>query len=225
MDRAECAYCEREADFSAFCTTVQEQIKDITGQDEDAPAESSPVVCDYCGHGALKPAIVLFRSSLPRLFFERLPTDLEGIDLLLVMGTSLQVAPANSIVWRVPKSAMRVLVNRESAGEHLGMNFDPDTSKRDYFAQGDIDEVVLELMHHLGWVNELEDLLPDRLPASSAALLRARLAGDDATANDISSDGAVAQEETAKTSGTDKQEEMALPDAVVGKGEKQPEKT
>lgn len=172
MDRAECAVCEHTPDFGTFCNAVQNQIKDISGQDDTAPATSTPIICDQCGQAALKPAIVLFRSSLPRVFFERLPDDIREVDLLLVIGTSLRVAPANSIVWRVPKSAMRVLVNREAAGEFLGMDFDPETSKRDYFAQGDIDQVLLELMDHLGWVGELNDLLPDRLPASSAALLR-----------------------------------------------------
>jgi NAD+-dependent protein deacetylase sirtuin 2 len=173
MDRAECAKCGMEADFAEFCDKVQSHIKDLSGDDTRAPSKSRPISCQNCGENAMKPAIVLFRSSLPKKFFECIPRDAKDVDLLIVIGTSLRVAPANSLVWRVPRSAMRVLINRESAGTHLGMQFDPDLTKRDYFAQGDCDAVVLDLMCHLGWVNDLEPLLADeKLPERSAQLLK-----------------------------------------------------
>ena len=176
MDRAECARCEQSFDFDTFCQKVQTQIKDVTGQDATAPQESTPISCPMCGSTAVKPAIVLFRSSLPKVFFEKVPTDIQNIDLLLILGTSLRVAPANSIVWRVPRSCLRVLINREPAGQHLGMDMDPETALRDYHAAGDIDETVLELMEHLGWLDDLAPLLErDELPESSAKLLRERL--------------------------------------------------
>jgi hypothetical protein len=88
----------------------------------------------------------------------------------------LRVAPACSLVPQVPKSAMRVLINRENAGGHLGMIFDPNEAKRDYFAQGECDAVVLELMDHLGWIDDLMHLLPNKLlPESSARLLEEHL--------------------------------------------------
>jgi NAD-dependent deacetylase sirtuin 2 len=127
----------------------------------------------------MKPAIVLFKSSLPVEFFEKVPEDIEAVDLLIVIGTSLRVAPANSLVWRVPKSTMRLLVNREEVGWHLGMNFG-ENANRDYFAEGSCENVLLDLMEHLGW---LEDLAPlasgDKLPESSADLLRERLSNAD----------------------------------------------
>ena len=177
MDRAECASCGARGDFDTFCGKVQSQIKDLTLQDESAPTESTPIVCSQCGQATMKPAIVLFRSSLPTVFFDSVPDDVEDVDLLIVMGTSLQVAPANSLVWRVPKSCLRVLINREPVGEHLGMRFD-DRAKRDFHAQGDCEEVVLELMQHLGWLEELGPLASNGLlPESSAQLLEERLAG------------------------------------------------
>jgi hypothetical protein len=124
----------------------------------------------------MKPAIVLFKSSLPEIFFQNVSKDAKKADLLIVIGTSLRVAPANSLVWRVPRSALRLLVNREEVGRHLGMDFDTSTGKRDYFEEGNCEEVFLQLMDHLGWLDELEPLLEeDNLPESSAQLLRERL--------------------------------------------------
>ena len=183
MDRAECANCGQESDFDDFCEKVRTQIKDLSEKDETAPKESSPIVCTNCGYRQMKPAIVLFRSSLPRTFFENAPLDISDADLLIVMGTSLRVAPANSLVWRAPKTALRLLVNREPVGWHLGVSYG-ENATRDYFAQGDCDHVLLNLMTHLGWLNDLEPLLgEEKLPDKSAALLRKRLGkeseGDD----------------------------------------------
>jgi NAD-dependent deacetylase sirtuin 2 len=174
MDTAECAVCNHETPFDDFCQKVQRQIKDITNRDPTAPSKSTPIRCESCGAATVKPAIVLFRSSLPKEFFQKVPEDVKDVDLFLVMGTSLHVAPANSLVWRVPRSAMRVLLNREPVGWHLGMDF--ERHDRDYFGQGNCEDVVLELMDHLGWLDKLEPLLDrDELPKASAILLRERI--------------------------------------------------
>jgi hypothetical protein len=84
-------------------------------------------------------------------------------------------APANSLVWRVPKTALRLLVNREPVGWHLGVTYGQD-STRDVFAQGNCDSILLQLMSHLGWLKDLEPLLKEhKLPQSSSALLSRRL--------------------------------------------------
>ena len=184
MDRAECARFETSQDFNQFCQSVQTQIKDLTQQDASAPSTSTPILCENCHTPSVKPAIVLFRSSLPKIFFEKVPDDVKDIDLLIVVGTSLKVAPANSLVWRVPRSAMRLLVNREPVGEHLGMDFGEE-SERDFFVEGDIETSLLDLIEELGWLGDLRGLLDGNLPESSDELLRARLdtAQNAATAN------------------------------------------
>ena len=175
MDRAECALCLTEGDFDTFCDQVQRQIKDLSGEDPTAPNQSTPIKCKVCGHDTMKPAITLFRSTLPVRFFELLPQDIPKIDLLIVMGTSLRVAPANTLVFRVPETAMRVIINRDPVGIHLGVDYRPRAS-RDYFAQGDIDPTCLALMKHLGWLEDLEPLLAEnKLPESSAQILRESL--------------------------------------------------
>jgi len=176
MDRAECALCHTESDFGEFAGKIQRQIKDVSGRDPTAPSISTPIDCDLCGSRSMKPAIVLFKSSLPMKFFEHVPDDVSNVDLMIVIGTSLRVAPANSLVWRVPKSSMRLLVNREEVGWHLGMHFG-ENAERDFFAEGSCEDVVLELMEHLGWLDDLAPLLSeDKLPQPSVHLLRDRLA-------------------------------------------------
>ena len=175
MDRAECAMCQSEADFDDFCDQVQRQIKDLSGDDPTAPQKSTAIACPVCGYNTMKPAIVLFKSTLPARFFELVPRDIPFCDLMIVMGTSLRVAPANSLVFRVPETAMRTVINRDPVGYHSGIEYGPE-ARRDYFAQGDIDPTCLELMTLLGWLEDLEPLLSeDLLPDSSAKLLRERL--------------------------------------------------
>jgi NAD-dependent SIR2 family protein deacetylase len=91
MDRAACAQCGEESDYGEFCEKVRTQIKDLSGKDPSAPRESTPITCPHCERPAMKPNIVLFRSSLPATFFENVPQDVSDVDLLIVMGTSLRV--------------------------------------------------------------------------------------------------------------------------------------
>ena len=172
MDEAECALCKTKSDFQGFCTLVETNIKDLTGKDRKAPALSTPIACQVCGYEAMKPSIVLFRSSLPGEFFRCVREDLPGVDLMIVVGTSLAVAPANSLVYCCPRTAMRVIVNREPVGYQLGIDYS-EHSKRDFFAQGDVDEVLLDLAVELGWLEELQQLY-GQLPEKSEQVLKER---------------------------------------------------
>ncbi len=67
---------------------------------------------------------------------------------------------------------MRVLINREPVGWHLGLDF--EENDRDFFARGNCESVVLELMTHLGWLEDLRHVVDD-LPESSGQLLREAL--------------------------------------------------
>lgn len=71
---------------------------------------------------------------------------------------------------------MRVLINREPVGWHLGLDF--EENDRDFFARGDCEAVVLELMEHLGWLPDLNAVM-NELPESSRELLREVLSRGD----------------------------------------------
>lgn len=165
---ASCEGCGAAMDFNEFCSNVRTNIKDIYKQDNDAPKESVPILCNKCERPLVKPKTVLFGRSLPSEFFECAERDLPTIDLLIIAGTSLVVSPANSLVPAVAKDAIRVVVNTEPVGTELGLIYDEDHRKRDFFAQGECDVVFLELIQELGW---LDDLNADFLPPSSAELV------------------------------------------------------
>ena len=170
MDRVACEACGAEMDFTAFCQEVKTKIKDITQMDPDAPAESSFIKCTKCKKAAVKPTIVLFHSPLPEEFFYSLQSDLtSGVDLLLVMGTSLSVAPANQIVPLVSETTIRVVMNKEPVGYRLGIDYS-ESPERDFFCKGTCDEVALDLIGELGWVNDLKAMMND-LPKSNRELL------------------------------------------------------
>lgn len=74
-------------------------------------------------HGALRDgSIVLYGDALPARFYSCCKDDfsgrsganrLDGIDLLVVLGTSLQVKPFCAVPNLAPKGCVRVLVNRD----------------------------------------------------------------------------------------------------------------
>ncbi|MGI6751917.1 MAG: SIR2 family NAD-dependent protein deacylase [Anaerovoracaceae bacterium] len=69
--------------------------------------------CRKCG-GKLRPGVVLFGESLPALPWENAYREIETSDLLLVIGTSLNVSPVNTLP--LVAGGERVLINMESTG-------------------------------------------------------------------------------------------------------------
>ncbi|XP_066840842.1 NAD-dependent protein deacetylase sirtuin-2 [Anser cygnoides] len=126
--------------------------------------------CEKC-QSVVKPDIVFFGESLPSRFFTLLQSDFQKVDLLLIMGTSLQVQPFASLVSRSwsPASTPRVLINKEKTGQSdpfmslmgfgCGMDFDSDKAYRDVAWLGDCDQGCLELAELLGWKEELQELV------------------------------------------------------------------
>jgi NAD-dependent SIR2 family protein deacetylase len=69
-------------------------------------------------HGSIaKDNIVLYEDPIPSLFYTRVEEDFSAkstVDLVLVMGTSLQVAPFCALPNMVPKSCTRALVTQKA---------------------------------------------------------------------------------------------------------------
>lgn len=102
--------------------------------------------CHFCG-GPIKPGIVFFGQSVNLNDYE-LQMDAREADLLLVIGTSLKVAPVSEIpdiMAHVPS----VLINRA-------------TVNADFSAEllGECDDIVKTIEYELGWEAE-EGLNPD----------------------------------------------------------------
>jgi len=187
ISEASCEVCGADANFDEFCDLVESSIKDIynleengdNGRDENdkntyqqAPKESTPIRCKTCGNATVKPKTVLFGSSLPSDFFTCSEKDMQDVDLLIIARTSLVVSPANSLVHDVNENCVRIIVNTEQVGEDLGICYSSSSNAcgRDYFAQGKCDEVFLDLIRQLGWMDDLKKN-SHLLPEGSAELL------------------------------------------------------
>lgn len=113
--------------------------------------------------GLVKPKIVFFGEELPDRFRDLHLNDLASCSLLLVIGTSLAVAPFNSLLAKANPDAPRLLINRQPSGlcdalpggfryhlEPKGANW------RDVFLEGDADAGIFSLASALGWMSDLE---------------------------------------------------------------------
>jgi NAD-dependent SIR2 family protein deacetylase len=89
--------------------------------------------CIECGN-YVKPTIVFFGEVMPNRFGQLIHSDVASCDLVVVIGTSLQVAPVASIPNWVKSNVHRLLINREKVGSFQG-NFPTDV-----FLEGECDE-------------------------------------------------------------------------------------
>ncbi|KAI1826985.1 SIR2-domain-containing protein [Xylaria intraflava] len=92
--------------------------------------------------GIMKPDITFFGEPLPGEFSKRLVKhDRNLVDLVIVIGTSLKVAPVSEVVPFLPTNIPQICITRDPIGH---VNFDIDLL-------GDCDVVVTELCRRLGW--------------------------------------------------------------------------
>ncbi|XP_004530651.1 NAD-dependent protein deacetylase Sirt2 isoform X2 [Ceratitis capitata] len=110
-------------------------------------------LCDAC-NGIVKPDIVFFGEGMPDKFYDMPAEDFKNCDLLIVMGTSLEVYPFASLVGHAEPNCLRVLINRTSIDK-----FGSPTNKRDINFIGDCDDAVWKMAEALGWSDELKALI------------------------------------------------------------------
>jgi NAD-dependent SIR2 family protein deacetylase len=125
------------------CRRPSDDCKSIILETNDFPT------CNHCG-GYVKPDIVFFGEGLPDRYMHLLPRDLDEADLLLIMGTSLMVAPVSMIPDMVDGTCKRVLLNKERMG-----NCHDDKDERDVIPEGDCDDSVRMFAKLLNWEDEL----------------------------------------------------------------------
>lgn len=130
---------------------------------QESYRQGQAMQCPDC-QSLVKPDIVFFGEELPAIFMDNVDRDMDDCDLLLVMGTSLLVAPVASIPSWVGPNVPRVLINRDLVG-----SFATEVRKakriegypiRDVFLQGDCDDGARKLCELVGedWVQQLDDL-------------------------------------------------------------------
>jgi NAD-dependent deacetylase len=78
---------------------------------------------DRCELGSqLRPHIVWFGELVPAM--EEAVEVVANADVLIVVGTSLQVYPAAGLIFEAPKRARRIVVNPDVPNEVTGLGFD-----------------------------------------------------------------------------------------------------
>ncbi|CAG8462201.1 10849_t:CDS:2 [Ambispora gerdemannii] len=115
----------------------------LTSNDEDIENSGS----------IMKPDIVFFGEKLPPEFDELFPEDREKVDLLIVMGSSLKVAPVSEIMGQIPHRVPQIVINRTPI-KH--MHFDVQLL-------GDCDIIISELCRLLDW-----EIIHEKLPGGSS---------------------------------------------------------
>lgn len=117
--------------------------------------------CRNCG-GVVKPDVVFFGESLPNRFFEVLMEDTEKAELVIIIGTSLQVQPFALLPLYVNQSVPRVLMNIERVGGRM-FSFPTDVEQSES-TDGDPrptpeEAVSASTSSSEGFVGEYENLL------------------------------------------------------------------
>ncbi|KAI9932934.1 NAD-dependent histone deacetylase sir2 [Aspergillus wentii] len=92
--------------------------------------------------GVMKPDITFFGEDLPDEFGRRLlHHDRDQVDLVIVIGTSLKVAPVAEVPGVLPRNVPQIYISRTPVS-HTGFDID---------LLGDCDVVVSELCRRAGW--------------------------------------------------------------------------
>ncbi|KDQ50714.1 hypothetical protein JAAARDRAFT_41808 [Jaapia argillacea MUCL 33604] len=91
--------------------------------------------------GIMKPDITFFHEKLTDDFDHSLLEDRDKVDLLIIMGTSLQVSPVSEIISYLPHSVPQILINKTPI-RHINP---------DIILLGNADDTVKHLCSKLGW--------------------------------------------------------------------------
>lgn len=114
--------------------------------------------CTEC-NGVVKPDIVFFGEDLPMKFHVLPDKDFKECDLLIILGTSLEVQPFASLIGKPNKKCVRLLINRDAVGQASRFDFlfasealqyGKKGNKRDVAWLGDCDDGVQKLADDVG---------------------------------------------------------------------------
>jgi NAD+-dependent protein deacetylase SIR2 len=115
---------------------VKRKRSDWEGDDDDY--EDLPQ-----NFGILKPSIIFFGENVANNFSPHFEKDKTKVDLLVIIGTSLQVEPVKNIPQEIPPGVPQIFINKERCRLEAGS---PDIQ-----LIGKCDVVVEELARRAGW--------------------------------------------------------------------------
>eukprot|EP01084_Bolivina_argentea_P261262 441435_1 len=94
--------------------------------------------------GVMKPDIIFFEQDVSTLYDEMIEKHLKECDLLIVIGTSLQVLPISMIPSKLNENIPVILINREIPEQVIVDEFDVNLL-------GNSDDICLTLINKLKW--------------------------------------------------------------------------
>ncbi|KAM9753777.1 NAD-dependent protein deacetylase sirtuin-3 isoform 2-T3 [Menidia menidia] len=128
---------------------------------KDAIINGDIPTCSFCA-ATVKPDVVFFGEDLPQKYFLH-TKDFPKADLLIIMGTSLQIEPFASLVNTVRSTVPRLLLNRHAVGP-----FQRTPLRRgDHMELGDLADTVQRFAEMLGWSGEIQELMRSQEASSS----------------------------------------------------------
>uniref|UniRef100_T1IZX7 Deacetylase sirtuin-type domain-containing protein n=1 Tax=Strigamia maritima TaxID=126957 RepID=T1IZX7_STRMM len=110
--------------------------------------------CTKC-KAVIKPDIVFFGEQLPPRFWTHL-IDMPECDMLIVMGTSLEVEPFASCAEAVAQLTPRLLINQDAVG-----SFVDSERATDVVLEGDLVKNVELLVQKLNWSRDLQIIIDE----------------------------------------------------------------
>lgn len=87
-------------------------------------------MCTHCPDGVIKPDITFFGERLPASINRAVDADSRVADLVLVMGTSLKVAPVSKIIQRMPWVAPQVRCSADINLNGAQQNFNTEGTQQ-----------------------------------------------------------------------------------------------
>ncbi|KAJ5929455.1 hypothetical protein N7454_006405 [Penicillium verhagenii] len=140
----ECKLCRQRIEEESLKSQGLKRKRSSNGTQKNRKDEDSSDEDDYeiPTPGVMKPDITFFGEDLPDEFGQRLlHHDRELADLVIVIGTSLKVAPVAEVPGVLPRSVPQIYISRTPVSH---TDFDIDLL-------GDCDVVVSELCRRAGW--------------------------------------------------------------------------
>ncbi|XP_066540382.1 NAD-dependent protein deacetylase sirtuin-3 [Hoplias malabaricus] len=163
---------------------------------KEAIMNDSVPTCSFCS-ATVKPNVVFFGEDLPEKYFQH-AQDFPRADLLMIMGTSLQIEPFASLVNTVKSKVLRLLLNRHAVGQFESKPL----RKGDYMELGDLVDSVRKLAEILGWHTEIQDLMNSHENRALPMLISSSPSSTEAMVPSCSSEESDSSETDSKSTGS-----------------------
>lgn len=124
---------------------------------EDTESESELVF----PRGILKPDMTFFGEGIANTYAPRLEIDKTKVDLLVIIGTSLQVEPVNAMLLAVPPTVPQIWISRDRC-QREGVRVDIELL-------GECDLILEEIARRAGWESSLKERLWTKEKAAADA--------------------------------------------------------